>query len=71
MTHGLVTGIHSPQESHYRLLRALVDAQSLCDATQQALSAQLVEHEEGDAALFLPGALAQSASSNVDLRRML
>lgn len=61
VTHGLVTGIHSPQESHYRLLRALVDGQTLTNATRQAERAQLVEHEEGDAALFLPGSLGQAA----------
>lgn len=63
VTHGLVTGIHSPQESHYRLLRALVDADTLSSATDHARRARLVEHEEGDSALFLAGSLAPSAAA--------
>ncbi len=61
VTHGLLTGIHSPQESHYRLLRALVDGDTLTKATCEAARAQLVEHEEGDAALILRGALGGPA----------
>ncbi len=63
VTHGLVTGIHSPKESHCRLLRALVDSRTLARSSLEAKKAQLVEHEEGDVALFLPGTLTQSASS--------
>lgn len=63
VTHGLLTGIHSPQESHYALLRSLVDAETLARATADAAQAKLVEHEEGDAALLLPGALSASVPS--------
>ncbi len=66
---GLVTGIHSPQESHYRLLRSFVDGSTLDQATASAKLAGLVEHEEGDAALFLPQ--ANNVGRNVDLGRML
>ncbi len=62
VTHGLLTGIHAPQESHYALLRALVDAETLSKATADAAAAKLVEHEEGDAALLLPGALSASSA---------
>ncbi len=70
VTHGLVTGIHSPQESHYRLLGALVDAGTLRKATAEAKAAGLVEHEEGDAALFLAGCL-NKVIRNVDLSPLL
>ena len=57
VTKGLLTGIHSPQESHYRLLRSLVDAQTLEHSTRTAQHHGLVEHEQGDAALLLGGSL--------------
>ena len=59
VTHGLVTGIHSPQQSHYRLLGSLVDGDTLAKATAEAARTQLVEHEEGDAALILRGTLGR------------
>jgi S-adenosylmethionine:tRNA ribosyltransferase-isomerase len=62
VVHGLLTGIHSPQESHYRLLASPVDAPTLAHATQTAREQRLVEHELGDAALLLPGPLSPEAS---------
>ena len=58
VVHGLLTGVHSPQESHYRLLRSLVDAETMTHATATARNERLVEHELGDAVLLLPGALS-------------
>jgi S-adenosylmethionine:tRNA ribosyltransferase-isomerase len=57
VTAGLLTGIHAPHESHYRLLRALADEATLGRATAAAAAAGLAEHELGDAALLLPGSL--------------
>jgi S-adenosylmethionine:tRNA ribosyltransferase-isomerase len=71
VVHGLLTGVHSPQESHYRLLRSLVDGQTLAHATQTARDHRLVEHELGDAVLLLPGSLRRKVSRDVDLRAML
>ncbi len=46
---GLLTGIHSPQESHYRLLESLVAPRLLEEASALARRAGLQEHEAGDA----------------------
>lgn len=52
VVHALLTGIHSPQESHYRLLGALLDEAGL--ATMRALASEerLTPHEFGDVALL-------------------
>lgn len=47
----LLTGIHSPQESHYRLLGSLLDEVSLSRMLALAQAARLSPHEFGDAAL--------------------
>jgi S-adenosylmethionine:tRNA ribosyltransferase-isomerase len=52
---GLLTGIHLPGESHYRLLSAFVAAQVLSAAARLALDHRYRSHEFGDSALFLPG----------------
>jgi S-adenosylmethionine:tRNA ribosyltransferase-isomerase len=49
----LLTGIHSPQESHYRLLGALLEANSLARVTAVAAAAGLRSHEFGDVALLI------------------
>ena len=49
---GLITGIHSPQESHYQLLGALLDPAELAQARQLAEDARLRAHEFGDSALI-------------------
>ena len=46
----LLTGIHSPQESHYRLLGALLDEGSLATMQGLAAEARLTPHEFGDVA---------------------
>ena len=48
----LLTGIHSPQESHYRLLGALLDQATLVRTVQLAAREGLRPHEFGDAALI-------------------
>ncbi len=50
---GLLTGIHSPQESHYRLLEALLPSALLSQASLIAREAGLQDHEAGDAMLVL------------------
>jgi S-adenosylmethionine:tRNA ribosyltransferase-isomerase len=51
---GLLTGIHMPGESHYRLLSAFTRADTLARAAEQARTEGYRLHEFGDAALFLP-----------------
>lgn len=48
----LLTGIHSPQESHYRLLGALLDDAQLTELQALASREQLRSHEFGDVALI-------------------
>ena len=48
----LITGIHSPQESHYRLLGALLPREKLAEAMSLALAAGLEPHEFGDVAFL-------------------
>ncbi|MFV8749721.1 S-adenosylmethionine:tRNA ribosyltransferase-isomerase [Nannocystaceae bacterium ST9] len=50
----LLTGMHGPGESHYRLLRAFADEPLLAEAWQRARAAGYRSHEFGDAALLLP-----------------
>lgn len=54
---GLLTGIHSPQESHYRLLQSLVSPALLARASDHARLERLQEHEAGDAMLLLASSL--------------
>jgi len=51
---GLLTGIHVPGESHYRLLSAFARADTLARASVLALREGYRLHEFGDAALLLP-----------------
>lgn len=50
---GLLTGMHAPGESHFRLLRSLVDEPLLVAAWQRALAHGYRSHEFGDVALLL------------------
>lgn len=52
---GLLTGIHIPGESHYRLLQSFVDDETLLGSVQLANQLGLRAHEFGDAALIVPG----------------
>jgi S-adenosylmethionine:tRNA ribosyltransferase-isomerase len=59
VTSGLLTGIHVPGESHYKLLSAFVDAATLERSVLLAQSLGYRAHEFGDAAIILPGISAQ------------
>jgi len=52
---GLLTGIHIPGESHYRLLESFVDGQTLARSVELAQRHGYRAHEFGDAALIVPG----------------
>jgi S-adenosylmethionine:tRNA ribosyltransferase-isomerase len=52
---GLLTGIHIPGESHYRLLQAFVDGPTLARSVELAQLRGYRAHEFGDACLILPG----------------
>ncbi len=51
---GLLTGMHGPTESHYRLLRAFASQALLERAWSLALALDYRTHEFGDVALLLP-----------------
>lgn len=53
VTQGLLTGIHSPQESHWRLLGSLASADTLRAMARVARDAHLAPHEFGDLAFLL------------------
>jgi S-adenosylmethionine:tRNA ribosyltransferase-isomerase len=53
---GLLSGMHGPGESHYRLLQAFADTSLLGAAWRRALAAGYRSHEFGDTALLLPRA---------------
>jgi S-adenosylmethionine:tRNA ribosyltransferase-isomerase len=53
---GILTGMHSPAESHYALLAAFVPEHTLRDAFEHAVSHQYLTHEFGDATLILTDA---------------
>jgi len=57
---GIVSGIHAPDESHFRLLGAFADAATLGAAAERAIALRYQRHEHGDACLILPGALAST-----------
>jgi len=51
---GLLTGIHEPSQSHFRLLRAFADEIALRRAWRHAAEIGYLGHEFGDACLILP-----------------
>jgi S-adenosylmethionine:tRNA ribosyltransferase-isomerase len=59
---GIVSGIHGPEESHFRLLGAFADAATLASAADRAAALDYQRHELGDACLVLPGALSGRAA---------
>jgi S-adenosylmethionine:tRNA ribosyltransferase-isomerase len=67
---GLLTGMHGPSESHYRLLRAFASQALLERAWTLALSLGYRSHEFGDVALLLPPPRRKNASqtSGIDVR---
>lgn len=56
---GLLTGIHSPEESHFELLGAFMDKTLLEQSHLHARANAYREHELGDECLILRGALTQ------------
>ena len=52
---GILTGIHSPAESHYRLLGAFAPAELLDAAWRHARARGYLPHEHGDLSLIAPG----------------
>jgi S-adenosylmethionine:tRNA ribosyltransferase-isomerase len=52
---GLLTGLHAPGESHFRLLRAFASRALLDAAWQRAEELGYLNHEFGDLALLAPG----------------
>jgi S-adenosylmethionine:tRNA ribosyltransferase-isomerase len=54
VTSGLLTGVHVPGESHYQLLSAFVDPETLARSVLLAQARGYRAHEFGEAALFLP-----------------
>ena len=60
---GLVSGIHAPDESHFRLLGAFADADTLADADARARAERYQRHELGDACLVLPRVIARASAA--------
>jgi S-adenosylmethionine:tRNA ribosyltransferase-isomerase len=54
VVHGLVSGLHDPQESHFQLLRAFADEPLLLAAHTFARDHGFHSHELGDTMLILP-----------------
>jgi len=52
---GILTGVHDPAQSHFRLLRAFADESILRPAWRHATEAGYLCHEFGDLCLILPG----------------
>jgi S-adenosylmethionine:tRNA ribosyltransferase-isomerase len=63
---GLLTGMHGPSESHYRLLRAFASQALLERAWTLALELGYRSHEFGDLALLLPA--EPTRDSRLDVR---
>jgi S-adenosylmethionine:tRNA ribosyltransferase-isomerase len=60
---GLLSGIHMPGESHYRLLQSFVDRDTLARSAELARTREYRQHEFGEACLVLPGVLATSSGT--------
>jgi S-adenosylmethionine:tRNA ribosyltransferase-isomerase len=54
---GILSGAHAPEESHYRLLSAFADPETLARATAHSEAHGYRLHEQGDAWLVLPSEL--------------
>jgi len=57
---GLLTGMHEPSESHFRLLSAFAPGELLASAHAHAASAGYLSHEFGDSMLILAAPAARS-----------
>jgi S-adenosylmethionine:tRNA ribosyltransferase-isomerase len=51
--HGMITGLHEPQASHFELLQAFVDDELLGRAYREAVERRYLWHEFGDSMLIL------------------
>jgi S-adenosylmethionine:tRNA ribosyltransferase-isomerase len=60
---GILTGMHSPGESHFELLHAFANADQLRAGFEYAEASGYLGHEFGDLSLILPGALVRAASA--------
>jgi S-adenosylmethionine:tRNA ribosyltransferase-isomerase len=64
---GLLTGIHTPEESHFELLGAFMDEALLTRSHLHARARAYREHELGDECLILSGSLPQpSAAGDIE-----
>jgi S-adenosylmethionine:tRNA ribosyltransferase-isomerase len=61
--HGLLTGMHEPESSHYRLLQAFAPAALLDASWEQAARLGYRCHELGDTSLIVPGVLETTSGS--------
>jgi S-adenosylmethionine:tRNA ribosyltransferase-isomerase len=61
VVNGLLTGIHDPAQSHFRLLRAFVDETTLRQAWRHATEAGYLCHEFGDLCLISRGKVARTS----------
>lgn len=59
LVHGLISGVHVPGESHYRVLESFADRALLDAAVRHAARAGYQNHELGDNTLVLAGALTR------------
>lgn len=60
---GLLTGIHTPEESHFDLLRAFASRELLTVSQQRALELNYQLHEFGDVSLILSGTLGSARAA--------
>jgi S-adenosylmethionine:tRNA ribosyltransferase-isomerase len=60
---GILSGIHTANESHFDLLRGFAPTRLLESATAYAEARQLLTHELGDSMLLLPNSLRQCADA--------
>ncbi len=51
---GLVSGLHTPEESHLLLLEAVAGAEAVRRVYEAAVRERYLWHEFGDSSLFLP-----------------
>jgi S-adenosylmethionine:tRNA ribosyltransferase-isomerase len=66
---GVLTGIHDPTQSHFRLLHAFADETTLRRAWRHALEADYLCHEFGDSCLILWGVGEPASSEEAAKRR--
>jgi S-adenosylmethionine:tRNA ribosyltransferase-isomerase len=64
---GLVTGIHTPEESHFDLLRAFLDEQLLSEGHARARALGYRLHEFGDVSLIVSSESAGARSAKLQI----